>query len=79
MLQEHERAAGAWQAEWETVNDLFSLTHAAVSHLADILEALEVNVDTMRANVAATRGLLMSESVATYLSARIDPPARGEQ
>ncbi|MGH2607625.1 MAG: 3-carboxy-cis,cis-muconate cycloisomerase [Tepidiformaceae bacterium] len=73
MMQEHERAAGAWQAEWETVNELFSLTHAAVSHLATALDGLEVNAEAMRANIGVTRGLLMSESVLALLSGHMDP------
>ena len=31
MEQEHERAAGAWQAEWGTVSDLLTLTGSATS------------------------------------------------
>jgi hypothetical protein len=28
--QEHERAAGGWQAEWGTITDLLRLTYAGV-------------------------------------------------
>ncbi|MGI8926309.1 MAG: 3-carboxy-cis,cis-muconate cycloisomerase [Tepidiformaceae bacterium] len=77
MLQEHERAAGAWQAEWETVSDLFGLTHAALSHVADALESLQVHPAAMRANVRAGGGLMMTESAVEALAARIGPgPAR---
>ena len=31
MEQEHERAAGAWQAEWDTLSDLLTLTGSAAS------------------------------------------------
>jgi 3-carboxy-cis,cis-muconate cycloisomerase len=77
MVQEHERAAGGWQAEWETLGDLFSLTHAAVSHLAGVLESLEVNVEAMRANAASlaaqdvgSSSLLIDRVLAAYEQSR---------
>jgi 3-carboxy-cis,cis-muconate cycloisomerase len=52
MEQEHERAAGAWQAEWGTVSDLLRLTGSAAAWARDLLENLEVDADAMRASVA---------------------------
>jgi 3-carboxy-cis,cis-muconate cycloisomerase len=52
MEQEHERAAGAWQAEWGTVADLLRLTGSAAAWARDLLEHLEVDADAM----AATAG-----------------------
>ena len=52
MEQEHERAAGAWQAEWGTLSELLSLTGSAAAWSADLLTNLEVDVDRMAANVA---------------------------
>jgi 3-carboxy-cis,cis-muconate cycloisomerase len=49
MEQEHERAAGAWQAEWGTLSDLLRLTGSAAVWARDLLENLEVDVDAMRA------------------------------
>jgi 3-carboxy-cis,cis-muconate cycloisomerase len=49
MEQEHERAAGAWQAEWGTVTDLLRLTGSAAAWARDLLEHLEVDADAMRA------------------------------
>ena len=43
MEQEHERAAGAWQAEWGTLTDLFRLTGSAAAWARDLLEHLEVD------------------------------------
>ena len=51
MEQEHQRAAGAWQAEWGTLTDLLKLTGSAVAWLADLLEHLEVDAARMRANL----------------------------
>jgi 3-carboxy-cis,cis-muconate cycloisomerase len=68
MAQEHERAAGAWQAEWETLSDLLRLTGSAAAALRELLERLEPDPDRMRANLDATGGLLMTESVVTALT-----------
>ena len=40
---EHERAAGAWQAEWGTLTDLLRLTGSAAAWGRDMLEHLEVD------------------------------------
>jgi 3-carboxy-cis,cis-muconate cycloisomerase len=49
MEQEHERAAGAWQAEWGTITELFRLTGSAAAWARDMLEHLEVDVEAMGA------------------------------
>ncbi len=54
MEQEHERAAGAWQAEWATHADLLSLTGSATSWARELIEGLEVEGGRMRANLAAS-------------------------
>lgn len=51
MEQEHERAAGAWHAEWVPLSDLLASTGTAAAWLRESLEALEVDVDRMRANL----------------------------
>jgi 3-carboxy-cis,cis-muconate cycloisomerase len=48
---EHERAAGAWHAEWEPLSDALALTGGAAAHLRTTLEGLEVDAERMRANV----------------------------
>jgi len=50
MEQEHERAAGAWQAEWGTLTDLLRLTGSAAAWARDMLEHLEVDTEAMRAS-----------------------------
>lgn len=67
MVQEHERAAGPWQAEWETLGELLRLTGSAASWLREVLEGLTVDPARMRANLGATRGLLMAEQVVVRL------------
>jgi 3-carboxy-cis,cis-muconate cycloisomerase len=46
LPQELQRAAGRWQAEWETVADLLALTGAAAGHGRVLLT--ELKVDTVR-------------------------------
>jgi 3-carboxy-cis,cis-muconate cycloisomerase len=48
MAHEHERAAGAWQAEWGTLSDMLALTGSAAAWARDLLEGLEVDDDRMR-------------------------------
>lgn len=48
MEQEHERAAGSWQAEWETLSDVFRAAGSAAAWLRDCLEHLQVDTSAMR-------------------------------
>ena len=66
--QEHQRAAGAWHAEWETLSDLLRLTGSAASWSATLLSGLRVDAARMRANLEASGGLLMAEHVAAELA-----------
>jgi 3-carboxy-cis,cis-muconate cycloisomerase len=68
MVQEHERAAGAWQAEWPAMLELLTLTGSAAAMTRELLTGIQVDPDKLKADLEATRGLLMSESVATALS-----------
>jgi 3-carboxy-cis,cis-muconate cycloisomerase len=78
MGQEHERAAGAWQAEWEPFLELLRLAGSAATTLRELLEGLDVDADRMRADLDATGELVMSESVAAALSESIGRPAAQE-
>ncbi len=74
MAHEHERAAGAWHAEWRPLTELLRSTGSAVAWLRQSLEGLEVDPERMRANLDATGGRLMAERVAAALA-----PERGGQ
>ncbi len=54
MEQEHQRAAGAWQSEWGALTELISLTASAASWSRELLEELEIDVERMGANLAAS-------------------------
>ena len=68
MAQEHERAAGAWQAEWQAVNGALAATGGATAAVRGVLRELEVRPDRMRANLELTGGLVMTEAVVTALT-----------
>jgi 3-carboxy-cis,cis-muconate cycloisomerase len=51
MVQEHERAAGAWHSEWRPLTELLVATGSAASWLRTSLEELVVDTDRMRANL----------------------------
>ena len=51
MEHEHERAAGAWHAEWSPLRELLRATGSAAAWLRDCLEHLEVDARRMRANL----------------------------
>jgi 3-carboxy-cis,cis-muconate cycloisomerase len=53
MAGEHERAAGAWQAEWEPLLQLISVTGSAACWAADLSGHLDVDVAQMAANLGA--------------------------
>ncbi len=68
MDHEHERAAGAWHAEWRPLTELLVTTGSAAAWLRDCLSGLEVHVERMRSNLDLTGGLLLAERVTTALT-----------
>ena len=71
LEQEHERAAGAWQAEWAALVGALAHTGGALRALAGALESLEVDSDRMRQNLDLTGGLVMAERVSFLLMDRL--------
>jgi 3-carboxy-cis,cis-muconate cycloisomerase len=67
MVQEQERGLGGWQAEWETLPEIVSLSGGALHHLAEMLPGLHVDEQRMRKNLDATHGLIFAEAVAMAL------------
>lgn len=68
MVQEHERGLGGWQAEWESLPEIVSLTGGAAERTAELLSGLEVHAEKMRDNVELTHGLIYSEAVSMALA-----------
>jgi 3-carboxy-cis,cis-muconate cycloisomerase len=71
MVQEHERAAGAWQSEWEALSDLLRVVGSAAAAAREMLERLEVDAERMRSNLRAAGDLVMAESVVSALAGRL--------
>ena len=71
QVQDHERSAGPWHAEWPTLPMLMLVTSGALAAIVDIAEGLEVDAVRMRGNLDATGGLIMAEAVTMALAEKI--------
>jgi 3-carboxy-cis,cis-muconate cycloisomerase len=71
QVQDHERSAGPWHAEWPTLPTLMLVTSGALAAIVDLAEGLEVDVARMRENLDATEGLIMAEAIAFALAEKI--------
>jgi 3-carboxy-cis,cis-muconate cycloisomerase len=71
QVQDHERSAGPWHAEWPTLPSLLLVTSGALAAIVDIAEGLEVDAARMRVNLDATGGLIMAEAVTMALAEKI--------
>jgi 3-carboxy-cis,cis-muconate cycloisomerase len=56
LRAEHERAAGAWQAEWHAIGEAFRLTSGAVARTRASVDHLVVDVARMRSNLGLGGG-----------------------
>jgi 3-carboxy-cis,cis-muconate cycloisomerase len=68
MVQDHERASGAWETEWIAVPELFTLTAGALAHTRDLLSGLVIDETRMRANLDLTNGMVLAEAVMMRLA-----------
>jgi 3-carboxy-cis,cis-muconate cycloisomerase len=66
--QEHQRAVGAWHAEWAPLTALLQLTGSAASWAAELLAGLGVDASRMAANLAAAKDLPLAEHVTSLLA-----------
>ncbi|MEX3990454.1 3-carboxy-cis,cis-muconate cycloisomerase [Paraburkholderia sp. EG286A] len=71
MVQEHERALGGWQAEWDALPDLARLAGGALAQIEQITAGLEVRPERLAANLDITHGLILGEAVMLALGDRI--------
>jgi len=71
QVQDHERSAGPWHAEWPTLPALMLVTSGGLAAIVDIAEGLEVDAVRMRENLDATHGLIMAEAVSFALAERM--------
>jgi 3-carboxy-cis,cis-muconate cycloisomerase len=71
QVQDHERSAGPWHAEWPTLPALMLVTSGALAAIVDLAEGLKVDGARMRENLNATHGLIMAEAVTFALAEKI--------
>jgi 3-carboxy-cis,cis-muconate cycloisomerase len=71
MQQEHERGLGLWQAEWETLPQVFKLSASALAWSIEIAEGLLVDKTRMRLNLDAMLGLPQTEAVSAALAQKV--------
>ena len=71
LAPEQERAAGAWQSEQLALPQIFVLTAGALAAAAALAEGLVVDQARMRANLAATGGLIVAEAVSMALAEKV--------
>ena len=78
-MQEHQRGAGAWHAEWRPLRELLVAVGSAAAWLRACLTGLVVHPDVMRANLdraaAATDPL---GSAGSFVDAALAAHARRE-
>jgi 3-carboxy-cis,cis-muconate cycloisomerase len=71
MVQEHERALGGWQAEWDTLPQIVLLTGGALEQMRALVAGLAVDEAAMRRNLDLTHGQLMAEALTLALGERM--------
>jgi 3-carboxy-cis,cis-muconate cycloisomerase len=71
QVGEHERATGAWQAEWSTFPTLLLVVSGAVRAIMEIAAGLDIDAERMRANLDITHGQIMAEAVMMALASKV--------
>ena len=74
LPQEHQRAAGAWQAEWLALSGTLAFTGGAAASLRETLAGLEVRPERMAENLARDGGLVLAERFAYLLAPALGRP-----
>jgi 3-carboxy-cis,cis-muconate cycloisomerase len=67
MVQDHERAAGAWHAEWRPLRELIASVGSAAAWLRQCLAGLTVDESALAANLASTGNLTGGPGLAGIL------------
>ncbi|EHY61161.1 hypothetical protein HRR83_000921 [Exophiala dermatitidis] len=63
MVSDFERASGPWHLEWVAVPEAFVLAVGALHQTNFAMGGLVVHADSMRRNLASTKGLIVGEAV----------------
>ncbi|MCA4910696.1 MAG: 3-carboxy-cis,cis-muconate cycloisomerase, partial [Methylobacterium sp.] len=73
-LHLNERDGAAWTLEWLALPPLVATTGAALLRADEMLGALRVDAGRMRANIEATRGLVLAEAASFALAGHLPRP-----
>ncbi|HEX9039504.1 MAG TPA: lyase family protein [Trebonia sp.] len=76
--QEHQRAAGAWHAEWQPYGHLLELAASAAAWSRELLTGLDVDTARMAANLAEAGGPPLAERVTALLRGPLGAPQAHE-
>ena len=68
MTGRHERSAGEWQMEWDSLPLLVAYTGSAVARCGDLIDGLHVDAERMAANLEVDGGLIMAEALMMQLA-----------
>jgi 3-carboxy-cis,cis-muconate cycloisomerase len=79
MVAEHERAIGAWHAEWGAISGVLAFTGGAAAAARRSLDGLHVDAERMRANLDLTGGAVLSERLVYLLAGDIGLAAAKEK
>ena len=71
MPGDHQRSTGPWQSEELALPPIFVYASAALAHARTIARGMTVDRERMRANLAASGGLIASEAVAMALAEKV--------
>jgi 3-carboxy-cis,cis-muconate cycloisomerase len=71
MVVEHERGAGGWQAEWPSLAGIVEASGSALAAMCGVVESLAVHPGRMRANLAATQGVIFAEKANLLLAPKL--------
>ena len=75
MPQPHERAAGQWHAEWETVPEIVRLCAGSLAQVTGVVQGLQLDRARMQDHLDSHGGLLYAEAVAVTLAGTLGKSA----
>lgn len=79
VVAEHERAIGAWHAEWGALSGALAFTGGAAAAIRRSLDGLAVDTERMRANLDLTGGRVLSERLSSLLAGDLGLAAAREK
>ena len=68
MTGRHERSAGEWQMEWDSLPLLVAYTGSALARCGDLVAGLHIDAERMATNMDLDGGLIMAEALMIQLA-----------